>query len=126
MRLLVDEDSQRRILIQLLRAAGHDVLTVNEAGLNSQDDDIVFSQARQENRIVLTRNVQDFKALHNNEGRHPGILVEHQNNDPAMNMKIVDIVQAIGNIEASGWNLTGQLVALNAWNYPMKNRADLQ
>ena len=120
MRLLVDEDSQRRILIQLLRAAGHDVLTVNESGLNSQEDSIVFSLARQENRVVLTRNVQDFKALHNTKSRHPGILVEYQNADTATNMKIIDIVQAIGNIEASGWNLTGQLMAINAWNYPTK------
>ncbi len=122
MKILVDEDSQRHILVRLLRIDGHDVLTVDEAALNAKEDAVVFSFARQENRIVLTRNAQDFEAIHNAEKIHPGILVEYQNRDPSKNMKIVEMVQAIRNIEASGWDLTGQLVAINAWNYPTETK----
>jgi uncharacterized protein with PIN domain len=117
MRLLVDEDSQGRILVRLLRAAGHDVLTVEEAGLHSQGDPEVFALAKQEQRVILTRNVRDFEALHEADPAHPGILVEHQDRDPAKNRKEADIVRAIGNIEATGWDISGQLVALNAWSY---------
>jgi uncharacterized protein with PIN domain len=117
MRLLVDEDSQGRILVRLLRAAGHDVLTVEEAGLHSQNDSEVFALAKRGQRVVLTRNVKDFEALHEADAAHSGILVEHQDRNPTKNMKEADIVRAIGNIKATGWDTAGQFVALNAWNY---------
>ena len=123
MRLLVDEDSQGRILVRLLRAAGHDVRTVEEAGLHAQGDPEVFALAKREQRVVLTRNVKDFEALHEADAAHPGILVEYQDRDPAKNMKEADIVRAIGNIEAIGWDIAGQFVALNAWNYPTAGEA---
>ena len=115
MRLLADEDSQSRILIRLLREAGHDVLTVNEAGLHTHGDQEVFARAQSEQRVLLTRNGKDFEALHEADQTHPGILVEYQDRDPAKNLKVADTVRAIGNLEASGWDLTGQFIALNAW-----------
>src|SRR5690242_15818281 len=98
MRLLLDEDSQGRLLVRRLREAGHDVLTVREAGLMAHRDADVFALARQEQRIVLTRNTRDFMALHEAEADHPGILAEHQDRDPAKNMTEADIVRAISNI----------------------------
>src|SRR5260221_512560 len=115
MRLLVDEDSQGRILARLLREAGHDILTVEAAALHAHSDPEVFALAQQENRVLLTSNVKDFEALHEADVGHPGILAEHQDRDPRKNMKEADIVRAIGNIESSGWDITGQFVAINAW-----------
>lgn len=117
MRLLVDEDSQGRVLVRLLREAGHDVRTVAEANLEAQTDEAVFVLAKQERRVLLTRNVKDFQALHEEDADHAGLLVEHQDRDPHKNMGERDIVWAIGNLEASGWEVAGQFVALNAWNF---------
>ena len=123
MRLLIDEDSQGRMLVRRLREAGHDVLTAEEADLLGHSDPEVFALAQRERRVLLTRNVRDFQALHAADAEHPGILVEHQDRDPLKNMKEADIVQAIANIEGSDWNLTGQFVALNAWNYTAGKQA---
>ena len=86
MKLLIDEDSIKYSLISLLRVAGHDVLTVVEAGLASSPDAIVFALARSERRVLLTRNVDDFEALHNAEADHAGILTEYQNRGRNKNM----------------------------------------
>jgi hypothetical protein len=114
---MLDEDSQGRILVRRLREAGHDVLTVGEAELEAPTDAEVLAHARKELRVLLTRNVRDFLALHTIDPMHPGILGEHQDRDPAKNMSEGDIVRAIENLQKSGWNLTGQFVALNAWNF---------
>ena len=113
----MDEDSQARVLVRLLREAGHDLLTVSDAGLDGKDDGEVFAAACREDRVILTRNVRDFEALHEANAEHSGILVAHQDGDPAKNMSYLDIVRAIANIESSGWDIASQFVSLNAWNY---------
>ena len=45
LRLLVDEDSQDKILVAKLKDAGHDVLTVNDADLTGQPDHVVLAHA---------------------------------------------------------------------------------
>ena len=117
MKLLLDEDSQGRVVIRLLREAGHDVLTVSEAGLVARSDAEVFALAQQEGRVLLTRNIRDFLALHDAQPEHPGILGVHMDKDVAKNMKDAEIVRAIDNLEQSGWDIAGEFVALNAWNY---------
>ncbi len=62
----------------MLREAGHDVVTVNEAGLMGQPDSTVFHYAIDKNRIVLTLNCRDFKALHKANPNHPGIFAVYQ------------------------------------------------
>ena len=115
--LLLDEDSQGRSVVRLLREAGHNVLTVGEAGLRSRSDSQVLEFAIQKDRVLLTRNVRDFELLHHSVAIHPGILVEHQDRDPAKNMRDADIVNAITNIERSGWNPVGEFISLNAWSF---------
>lgn len=118
MRLLLDEDSQSKFLVRLLREAGHDVLTVGEAGLEAHTDAAVFAYAQQAQRVLLTRNVLDFRALHEADADHAGILIEFQDSDPTKNLSAADVVRAISNIEASGWEVAGQFVGLNAWIFP--------
>ncbi len=122
MRLLLDEDSQGKLLVRLLREAGHDVETVCEAGLEARRDADVLAYARQQDRVLLTRNVRDFLVLHEANAEHPGILAEYQDKDPAKNMAASDIVRAIGNLEQSGWILADQFVAVNAWNFTDPDR----
>jgi len=62
--LLLDEDSQVKYLINLLQSSGHNVLTVNEIGIMGFPDDQVLDYSRQFKRCLLTRNCDDFYALH--------------------------------------------------------------
>ena len=117
MRLFLDEDSQGKLLVRLLRASGHDVQTVADVNLAGRTDAEVFGHAHREARVLLTRNVKDFEALHEANTEPHGILVEYQDRDPSKNLSAGDIVRAIANIEASGWDIAGQFVAINAWNY---------
>lgn len=115
MRLLVDEDTQARTLVRLLREAGHDVLTVDEAGLRSLADDEVLTRAIDENRVLLTRNCGDFLVLSSRVREHPGILGIYQDANMAKNLAYPGIVRAIANLEEAGVSLFGEFLSLNAW-----------
>ena len=62
----------------VLSQAGHDVLTANQAGLSGQPDSIVFDYACSSKRLIITRNYDDFLALHNANPVQTGILVVYQ------------------------------------------------
>ena len=115
MRLLVDEDTQARTLVRLLREDGHDVLTAQEAGLNALADSEVLIEAMRTGRVLLTHNCADFRALHTREPVHPGILCVYRDREPARNLDHGDIVRCIKNVESSGMALEGEFIALNAW-----------
>lgn len=117
LRLLLDEDSQAKYLVNLLKVAGHDVVTVNEASLASRSDANVLDYARQEQRVLLTRNCDDFHELHQANPKHSGILAIYQNSDSSKNMNYQTIVKAIANLEIANFYLENQFVILNQWNY---------
>lgn len=116
-RLLIDEDSLAKVLVKMLRSAGHDVITVNEVGLMSQPDPVVLDYARQNNRILLTLNGRDFEALHQKNFNHPGILVIYENKDYSKDMNRQEIVRSLANLEAANIPLANQFISLNQWNY---------
>ncbi|AFY50469.1 Protein of unknown function DUF82 [Nostoc sp. PCC 7524] len=115
--MLLDEDSQAKYLVNLLQAAGHDVVTVNLVGLMNRPDSVVLDYARQDQRVLLTRNCDDFHELHQTNPIHSGILAVYQNSDVAKNMSYQLIVKAIANLEAAEYKLNNQFVILNQWNY---------
>ena len=115
MKLLLDEDSQGRVFVRLMRDAGHDVQTVTEAGLSGSPDPEVLDYARKQGRVLLTRNGRDFLALHQGDPSHLGILIEYQDADPGKNMTYEQIVGAVGKMEASGLELAGRCLAVNPW-----------
>jgi len=117
LRLLIDEDSQAKPLVKMLREALHDVLTVNEAGLQGKIDSLVLDYARQDNRVLLTHNCDDFEELHEANSTHLGILAVYKNDDPSKDMSFRAIVKAISNLEAALVPLAEQFIPLNAWNY---------
>ena len=117
LRLLVDEDTQDGRLVAALRQAGHDVLTVNEAGLPGQADSVVLAQAFQERRIVLTMNCRDFLELDEAGNAHAGIIGIYKGRDPRKNMSFGTIAVALANLITSGWEFSGHFVVLNSWNY---------
>ncbi len=115
--MLIDEDFQDKILVKLLLKAKHDVITANDALLSGQADTKVLNYATKNNRIVLTRNCQDFEALHLAGTKHSGIFGVYREANVLKNMSFPAIVKAIANIEASGILLVNQFIILNHWNY---------
>lgn len=115
--MLLDEDSQAKYLVNLLRAAGHDVVTVNAIDLMNRPDSVVLDFSRRDERVLLTRNCDDFQELHQLNPAHSGILAIYQDSDPAKNMSYQGIVKAIANLESAGHTLQNQFVVLNQWNY---------
>lgn len=117
LRLLLDEDSQAKYLVNLLQIAGHDVIKVSSINLMNRPDSVVLDFARQEGRVLLTRNCDDFLDLHQIKPSHSGILAVYQDSDAAKNMSYKDIVKAIANLESVEYPLQNQFVVLNQWNY---------
>ncbi len=78
MKLLMDEHVQYDVTSGL-RSFGFDVVTAQEVGLTSRNDDIVLEYAAEHYRAVFTCNRRDFVVLHTHyilTGRtHSGILV---------------------------------------------------
>lgn len=116
LRLLLDEDSQAKYLVNLLQVSQHELLTVNDAELTGQPDSIVLGYAKQQVYILLTRNCNDFQELHAKDPSHSGILAVYQGADESKNMSYKDIVRAISNLEKSEVPLENQFVVLNQWN----------
>ncbi len=115
MKLLVDEDSQARRLLDALRHAGHDVLSVAELGCNGLPDAQVFAQAQSQGRALLTHNVADFLALAQQAGEHAGVLAIFRDGNPRNTMDYEQIVRAIGALDAAGLPVQGQFHILNHW-----------
>lgn len=117
LQLLIDEDSQDKVLLKLLRKAGHDVVTVNEAGLMSQPDIVVFRYAVEKNRVILTFNCGDFEIIHEENPCHSGILAVYKNDDYSKDLTFKELVRAIANLESATFALANQFISLNHWNY---------
>lgn len=56
LRLLVDEDTQARRSVEILRAESYDVLTISEANKAGVPDTIVMEFARNQLLVLLTRS----------------------------------------------------------------------
>jgi predicted nuclease of predicted toxin-antitoxin system len=74
-RLYADEQYPYPV-VEYLRALGHDVLTVQEAGKANQKvpDSEVLAFAAINRRAVLTQNRKDFIQLHRTQTSHGGII----------------------------------------------------
>jgi hypothetical protein len=85
------------------RLPGHEVArpTDEGVGLTGEDDDVHFAFAAAHGLTLITKNPADFKALHDLDPRHAGILAVYQDNDPSRDMSNADIVRAIRNLEAA-------------------------
>ena len=107
-RLYANENFPRQI-VETLRALGHDVLTVAEAGNANQriPDDQVLAFAAANERAVLTLNRHDFVRPHNQRADHHGIIVCAQ--DPDTQGQAIRIHAAITHRET----LSGHLIRIN-------------
>ena len=96
-------------VVERLRALGHEVLTIQEAGKADQalPDNEVLAFATRENRTLLTLNRLHFIRLHQQQPTHAGIIVCKF--DPDFTAQGDRIHQAIG----GKTSLAGQLVRVN-------------
>lgn len=119
MNLCVDEDTSWDSLVKRLRGAGHDVLTVGEMDALGESDAAQLTRAIGLSRVFVSQNHDDFRDLHllaaAAGGRHPGILMIRQDNDPSRDMSPKGIVNAIGKLEASAFDVGNQFIILNQW-----------
>src|SRR5438128_1988607 len=106
MNLYLDDDIASALLTNLLRQAGHDVRTPRNVGLAGADDAVHLTRSIAEDRILLTRNYDDFQILHNlilqARGHHPGILIVRRDHSGKRNMTPHAIIRALRNLEAAG------------------------
>jgi predicted nuclease of predicted toxin-antitoxin system len=93
--LLADECLSNAV-IDGLRRAGHDVLTVRELGLAyvGTPDETVMQRAIELNRTVLTMDERHYRRLHRVQPVHSGIVVFNDDGDRAALVARLD--QAIG------------------------------
>lgn len=118
MKLFIGEDSQSGRLIKALCSAEYDVLTVQEVKMNGSSDEEVLAFARRNNRAVLAKNCDDFRALHAaRKVPHNGIFLVFGNRYSTKNMTRRDVITALNNLRAASFAMEDQLVALNQWIY---------
>lgn len=119
MRLYLDDDSARTLLVRLLMAEGHEVVIPEDFGLVGADDAIHFRQALRSCAVLLTHNYDDFQQLHElvieAGGHHPGIFIVRRDNDPTKDLSPKGIVRAIRNFLASAPPQQDSVVILNHW-----------
>jgi predicted nuclease of predicted toxin-antitoxin system len=103
-RILIDENMSSRRLAARLQSTGQDVVLATDVGLGSIADARVLAWAVAQDRAVLTRDHEDFAALHDLVmavgGHHAGILVVRFDNDPRHNLTERDMSTALGNLES--------------------------
>lgn len=107
-RLFADENFPLPVVVEL-RHLGHDVLTIQEAGMGNQQmaDEAVLTVAISQNRVVLTLNRKDFVRLHNVGAKHAGIIVCTFDPDFVRQASRVDaVLQSVAELE-------GQLLRVN-------------
>jgi hypothetical protein len=119
MNLYLDDDIASTLLARLLRNAGHDVQLPADSALSGKPDAVHLTHAIVEQRVLLTRNYQDFEDLHllvmQAQGHHPGIMVVRRSNDKRTNLSPRDIVRAIRNFEVASVPAADEYIILNMW-----------
>ena len=109
-RLFADENFPLPVVVSL-RQLGHEVWTLQEAGMANQsiDDDVVLAFAHNDGRAVLTINRKDFVRLHHAGLEHSGMIV--CTFDPNFERQANRIHRALESEE-----LVGQLIRVNRPN----------
>lgn len=72
MKFLADEHIELSVVTGL-KLLGIDVISVNEAGKRESDDEEILSFAKDNDRVIITRD-SDFVKLHRKGAEHAGIV----------------------------------------------------
>lgn len=90
-RFYADEDVDYDVVLAL-RGLGHDVLTAQEAGRANRrvPDADVLADAAAMGRIMVTRNRDDFRRLHEAGQFHCGLVLCGYDPDPDRQARLID------------------------------------
>lgn len=114
LRLLFDEDTMNRALVNGLRARGVDVLTVEAVGRRGLPDPDQLSYATSEKCVIFTFNTRDFAKLHSEllmRGEaHAGIIVSDQLPVGTLMRRLLNLIAA-----RSPHQMQNQLIFLSQW-----------
>ena len=111
----MDEDSQARSQLNILRGDGHDVVAIGELEKNGTPDEEVFDLAQSLERVLLTHNTEDFHKLHRERLASRGIIAVYREADPRKNMNHTQIAAAIRRVDTAGVTIAGEFHILNHW-----------
>ena len=107
----------RHIMTRLaidLRGRGFDVLTTEEAGLDTASDEEQLAFATAENRAILTFNIRDFAPLHEAwraaDRPHAGIIVSQQMGSRQYGVLLTRMLRLLNHFTAE--EMLGNLVHL--------------
>ena len=112
--LYLDDCADARLLAHLLVQAGHTVVRPRDAGTVGEADPVHLAYAVQHGLILVTKDPDDFYDLHQQDQNHPGIFGIYQDNIYGKDMTDVDVVAAIGRIEAAaplGYPIAGSFTS---------------
>ena len=115
-RLYIDEDSNKRSLVDALRRVDVDVITVVEAGRVGLADDAQLSWASGQMRCLYSANIADFCRIHSDwmeqNKRHAGLILVQQKR-----YSIGDIQQGMLNlmVEQTTESMQNQLIFLRRY-----------
>jgi len=112
-RLLSDENFDLYV-VRALRSHGHDVLTLQQAGMTNQgiDDESVLAFAVSQQRAVITFDKLDYLRLHRRVTSHFGIIVcSDDRNQVALAQRIHDAIAPLP-------DLINQLIRIYRPNTP--------
>ena len=113
----LDDDLDSNRLIELAAAHSHRLLSPRAMGNMGMHDALHFLAATRQGVPILTRNVDDFDALHEFGvgigGKHAGVIVVHDEADARKNMRPEHIVRALTHLESASVPLSSQIVVLN-------------
>ncbi len=119
MRIYLDDDSVGNTLVRQLRQSGNDVRLPIEIGLAGAHDATHLQFAIKESRTLLSRNHDDFEAIHNLvmevHGHHFGILMVRFDNNPKRDLDARGIVRAVRRLQAANIPVANQFLFLNQW-----------
>jgi hypothetical protein len=119
MNLYLDDDVVKGALVTRLRKMGHHVVTPAGVSLDGVWDPRHFLHAVQNRLVLVSKNHDDFKELHQliqaANGGHSGIAIDRGDNDPSRDMKDADVARAISNLEKAGVPIANEFHILNHW-----------
>lgn len=96
MKIKLDENLPLR-LVSALESLGHDVDTVEDEGLSGESDETVWHAAQQENRFLITQDLDFSDTRRFQSGTHSGILLVRLR-EPGANALLHHIVSAMKDI----------------------------
>lgn len=102
MKIKLDENLPLR-LVSILKNKGHDVDTVADEGLSGMPDENVWLGAQQENRFLITQDLDFSDTRRFKPGTHSGILLVRLR-EPGSNALLHQIASALEGIHETLWH----------------------